>query len=105
MNIKTSISIVTSVAIAIAIIITVMISWLNYKISIASKADTLLDEIVITVFELTVLKSDYLQNNDSAAKELWIRKQAQMSSLVKQAPLHCFSDTDIQTIKLIHTII
>jgi signal transduction histidine kinase len=72
---------------ALVIIMAFLLYWSQTRVVTATKAKDLADEIVISVFERSVLRSDYLSINNLRAKNQWFSKQAHINELIQKASL------------------
>jgi PAS domain S-box-containing protein len=83
---------------ALVVIMSLLLFWSQRRLETAAKANDLADEIIVSVFERSSLRNDYLRNDNQRAKEQWISKQNQIGKLLKKAPSYFVSISDRKTI-------
>lgn len=85
MRIRTRLQVVTAAAAALVVIMALLLYWSQHSLATATKANELAYGIVISVFERSLLRSDYLRNDNPRAKDQWFSKQGRISDLIKEA--------------------
>jgi signal transduction histidine kinase len=85
MKIRTRLKIMTAASITIVVIMTLLLYWSQHRLTEATKVNDIADEIVNSVLERTILRSDYLRNDNQRAKVQWLSKQNQIGTLIKKA--------------------
>lgn len=85
MSIRTRLYVVTTVSAALVVIMALLLYWSQQSLATATKANALAAEIVMNVFERSMLRSDYLRNDNLRAKDQWLSKQSQARELIQEA--------------------
>ena len=88
MRIRTRLKIMTAASAALVVILAVILYWSQQSLRTATEADGLVGEIIINVFERSMLRSDYLRNDNMRAKDQWLSKQNKINHLTKKALSH-----------------
>ena len=85
MKIRTRLQIMTAASAVLVVILAFILYWSQQSLMTATEADGLVGEIIISVFERSMLRSDYLRNDNMRAKDQWLSKQNQINDLTKKA--------------------
>ena len=85
MKIRTRLKIVSAVSAALVVILAFILFWSQQSLMTATEADGLVSEIIISIFERSILRSDYLRNDNMRAKDQWLSKQNQINDFTKKA--------------------
>jgi signal transduction histidine kinase len=92
----------TAASAALVIVMALLLFWSQHRLTTATKANDLADEIVSNVFDRNTLRSDYLRNNNQRAKDQWFSKQDQIRDLLKKVPALFVSIDDREIIDDMH---
>jgi len=85
MRIRTLLQTVTAASAVLVVIMVLLLYWSQHRLARAINTNDLAKEIVISVFERSMLRSDYVRNDNLRAKEQWLLKQTQLNDLIKKA--------------------
>lgn len=99
MRIRTRLQVVTAASAALVVIMAVLLYWSQQRLAKAIKTSVLAEEIVISVFERSMLRSDYLRSDNQRAKDQWLLKQSQISDLLKKTATELDSTAGRKTIR------
>ena len=87
MKIRTRLQIMTYTSAALIMVMAVLVYWSQQKLVAATKVSALANEIVISIFERTIQRNDYLGNGNQRSREQWLAKQRQVNYLIKKVSL------------------
>ena len=98
MRIKTRLQVMTVLSAALVATMAVLLYWSHHRLATAIKAEELANEIVGSVFERNILRTDYTINDNERAKDQWFTKQDYVRDLLKRAPSYFETTEDRKTI-------
>lgn len=85
MRIRTRLTIMAAASATLVVILAFILYWSQQSLLIATETDSLVGELIISVFERSMLRSDYLRNENMRAKDQWFSKQNQINDLTRKA--------------------